>query len=393
MSNTNIEKVPFYPADILIPKDGHDSWSVVACDQFTSQPEYWEELDAKVSDRASALRVILPEAYLSDRPEERTELINATMAQYLSEGVFEEYNDAMIYVERTLPDGRVRRGIVGAVDLEAYDYTVGSKALIRATEGTVLDRIPPRVKIRENAPIELPHIMLLIDDKEDSVISNAAKGGKTVYDFELCMGGGHLKGVLIDKEAQKELILALEALCDGEDPLLFAVGDGNHSLATAKACYGASNHPLARFALAEVVNIHDSALEFEPIYRVLFGVDEQELISEFEKRFASGKKKIDCLSSVRCTQGFTDGFTVYELQSFIDEYIASHKEASVDYIHGEDVVKKLASQSGAVGFIFDGIEKSELFPYIKEKGVLPRKTFSMGEAASKRYYMEARKIK
>lgn len=393
MSKSNIEKVPFYPADILIPKKGHESWSVVACDQFTSQPEYWEELDAKVKDMPSALRVILPEAYLSDRPQERTELINATMAQYLENGVFEQYDDAMIYVERTLPDGRIRRGIVGAVDLEAYDYTVGSRALIRATEGTVLDRIPPRVKIRENAPIELPHIMLLIDDKDDSVISKASKCGKTVYDFDLCMGGGHLKGVLIDKEAQKELLQALDALCEGEDPLLFAVGDGNHSLATAKACYNASNNPLARYALAEVVNIHDAALEFEPIYRVLFGVDEKQLISEFEKRFASGKKKIEYISSAKCGCGFTDGFTVYELQSFIDEYIAEHKEVSVDYIHGEDVVKKLASQSGAVGFIFDGIEKSELFPYIKEKGVLPRKTFSMGEAASKRYYMEARKIK
>ncbi len=388
------EQVPFYAADILIPKENHEKWAVVACDQFTSQPEYWNDLAKEVEGASSALNVILPEAFLGDRAEERTLKINETMRGYLSDDIFDEYKDAMIYVERTLPDGKIRYGIVGAVDLEQYDYNKGSRSLIRATEGTVLDRIPPRVKIRENAPIELPHVMLLVDDITNAVIGGIDKERAVkLYDFDLTQGGGHLTGYLVNKAEQERIKESIALLAEGENPLLFAVGDGNHSLATAKECYSRSGEEAARYALVEVVNIHDKALEFEPIYRVVFGCDENELISAFEKRFTSGKKKIEYISKNKSGCGYTDGFTVYEIQSFLDEFVKAHEGVTVDYIHGEEVVKSLSSQPGAVGFIFDGIEKSELFPYIAENGVLPRKTFSMGEAASKRYYMEAHKIK
>ncbi len=389
-----MKKIPFTGADILLPCGGFDKWSVIACDQHTSERDYWENADKNVGCAPSTLRITLPEVYLNDADvENRIDTINKTMADYLENGVFKEYKNEMVYVERTLSDGRVRRGVVGAVDLAEYDYNVGSTSMIRATEGTVLSRIPPRVKIRKNAPLELPHIMILIDDPDNTVIPSMAEG-ETVYDTELMLDGGHIKGSLVGEVGIKRIKEALAKIAgDRENPLLFAVGDGNHSLATAKACYDPEN-PLSHCALAEIVNIHDESLDFEPIYRVVFGVGAEDMVNEAKKKFAScTENKVKCVFGGQETEFFVDGLTAGELQGFIDDYIKDKNEAECDYIHGEDAVLKLSAENNTVGFIFDGIKKSELFPYVEKHGSLPRKTFSMGEAQDKRYYMECRRIK
>jgi len=387
-------QMPFQAADILIPKDNHGKWAVIACDQFTSDREYWNKTSEIVGNAPSALNIVLPEIYLEDDDaEQRIIDINSKMTEYIENEIFDVFMDSMIFVERTMPNGKIRYGIVGAVDLEAYDYNKGATSLIRATEGTVLDRIPPRVKIRENAPIESPHIMVLIDDPAKTVIEPLISAEQTiVYDFDLMLGGGNIKGKLIDKTAQDNIITALGNLCVGENPLLFAMGDGNHSLATAKACYAANPTPLNRYALVEIVNVHDDALEFEPIYRVLFNVDTADILSKMggdghKYRYitASGDGEIG-LSA-------TSALPVGTLQNFIDDYIAANPQVKVDYIHGIEAVEKLSQAENTIGFIFDGMEKAELFPTVKQDGALPRKTFSMGEAVSKRYYMECRRIK
>lgn len=385
----------FYPASILLPKGNYEKWSVVACDQFTSEPHYWAETEKITSGTPSAYNLVLPEAYLTSDNSNRIASINENMSKYLNEGIFDEYKDAMIFVERTLPSGKIRYGIVGAVDLEEYDFSKGSNSLIRATEGTVLERIPPRVEIRKDAPLELPHVMLLIDDIERTVIEPLKNAELvTLYDFELMQGGGHLKGSLIPAELQTSILTALEALksMGGENPLLFAVGDGNHSLATAKTCYNNNPTELNRYALTEIVNIHDDALEFEPIYRVIFNVDTEDFINELSAAFTEGPKAIEWYTKDSKGEVHTSGLTVGSLQPFIDSYLARHPEAECDYIHGIDSTLSLANADNRVGLIFDGMDKSELFPFVKLKGSLPRKTFSMGEAESKRYYTEARKI-
>ena len=400
--STKQTNLPFTAADILLPKTDNTKWAVIACDQFTSEPEYWKECEAVVGSEPSALRIILPELYLEDDPDGRAENIRRTMEEYLASDIFAEYKNAMIYVERTLGDGRVRRGLVGAVDLEAYDYSKGAKSAIRATEGTVLERIPPRVKIRKGAQIESPHIMILIDDKERTVIEPLSEMPlEVVYDFDLMLGGGHLKGALLTPDAQDKVLNALEVLNESSE-MLFAMGDGNHSLATAKTCYEAdkaANSPcakLSRYALAEIVNIHDEALEFEPIYRVLFGADEAEFIAEFEKICTSDSQQKVTLITTAGEKTYslipTSALTVGSLQIFLDEYIRSHPGVKADYIHGEDSVKKLVSD-GNIGFIFEGMTKDELFPSVIADGALPRKTFSMGDARDKRYYMECRRVK
>ena len=386
----------FYSADILLPKNDFEKWSVVACDQFTSEPHYWAETEKITKGVRSTYNLVLPEAYLSKDNSEKIKGINDSMAQYLKEGVFNEYKNAMIFVERTLPAGKVRYGIVGAVDLDEYDFSKGSRSLIRATEGTVLERIPPRVEIRKDAPLELPHVMLLIDDIEKTVIEPLKNMELTVlYDFELMQGGGHLKGSLIPENIQKNILSKLEALMDkgGNDPLLFAVGDGNHSLATAKTCYNNEPNTLNKYALTEIVNIHDDALEFEPIYRVIFNIDTEDFIKELSDTFKEGEKTIEWHTKDSKGKVYTSGLTVGSLQPFIDSYLEKHPEAECDYIHGVGSTLALADAENRVGLIFDGMDKSELFPFVKEKGSLPRKTFSMGEAESKRYYTEARAIK
>ena len=388
--------IPFNSADILLPKGGFDKWAVVACDQFTSQRDYWEKVYDIVENFHSTGYLILPEAYLGDESDHSVEKINKTMEEYLGDDIFNEYKDAMIFVERTLPNGSIRYGIVGAVDLEEYDYSKNSKSQIRATEGTVIERIPPRVAIRKDASIELPHIMVLFDDPKKTVIESVKEDVKQkVYEAELMLGGGHIKGYLLTKEQQKKVTDALCAIRADvpEDGVFLAVGDGNHSLATAKECYRLDPTPLKRYALVELVNVHDDALEFEPIYRVLFDVDNADLKKAVAEAFASGKKTGTVVTENDTYTFSYDGLSAKAVQDFIDVYIASHPDVKVDYIHGEETVKELGRKKNCAAFIFDGMDKSELFPYVENNGALPRKTFSMGEAESKRYYFEARRIK
>lgn len=393
----------FIPADILLPKKDFETWAVVACDQYTGEPEYWHDVERIVGDAPSALHLILPEIYLSADNSARIGAINAHMQQYLDGGVFDEHKNSMIYVERE-SNNTVRRGIVGLIDLEDYDYQKGATSPIRATEATVLERIPPRVQIRKDAPLELPHILLLIDDPALSVIEPLAEkkdGFTQAYGFELMKDGGHIDGYFLSEEAVKAVQDALDLLIDGRDnKLLFAVGDGNHSLATAKECYRQSGDPLARYALVEIVNIHDESIEFEPIYRVMFNVDAEDFIEKFSaytdahgtgirQRFRCITPDADGELEVKATAKLPVG----TLQGFIDRYLKDNPGVTVDYIHGEEVVEKLCTKEGTIGFIFDGMEKDELFPAIVADGSLPRKTFSMGHARDKRYYIEARKIK
>lgn len=409
---TDYKKIGFKPADILLPKNTDmTAWSVVACDQYTSQPEYWEKVKNIVGDKPSTLNIIFPEIYLSEDNSARIDSINRYMKEYLENGLFEEYKNSFVYVERTIGEGKVRRGLIGAIDLEAYDFTADAKTLVRATEGTVRERIPPRVQIRIGASIESPHIMVLIDDEKKNIIEEIDKKKlPKLYDFDLMMGGGHIEGYLVTDT--DEICNKLEKMVDaqGENPLLFAMGDGNHSLATAKTCWeqiksGLSesereNHP-ARYALAEIVNIHDSSMEFEPIHRVVFHVNPSELLSEFMK--AEPSAEIDGGEGQRITAVYGDKeveitvkkpsntLEVGTLQKFLDDYVKK-TDAKIDYIHGSDVVKSLAKESDRIGFILPSMKKSDLFPAIKNDGVLPRKTFSIGEAFEKRFYLECRKI-
>ena len=411
-------------ADILLPdfnKTDAKKWAVVACDQFTSEPQYWENAENIVGDAPSTLRLILPEVYLSEG-EQRIPNINKTMKQYL-ENVLVNHPSSQIFVERTQSDGKTRRGIVAAVDLECYDYKKGASSLIRATEATVVERIPPRVAIRRDAEIELPHVILLIDDPDRTVIEPLVdEDGELAYDTELMLGGGRIRGRFLSEESKKRVANALGELTSPASmekrygdaslsPLLFAVGDGNHSLASAKAAYeevkakigdvAAAEHP-SRYALVEIMNVHDGALEFEPIYRVMFGVNPKEVLSELEV-YASSLVGGCAQQMIKYVYGDTQGeitvkapvkqLTVGTLQDFIDGYIAAHKGVSVDYIHGVGSTLALAQKPDSIGFIFEGMEKSELFKTVIYDGALPRKTFSMGHAEDKRYYMECRKIK
>ena len=394
----------FLTANILLPKGDFEKWAVVACDQYTSEPEYWKEVEKTVGNEPSALNLILPEVYLSADNSKRIEKINRTMTDYLENGVFREIENTFIYLEREVTGGKIRKGVVGLIDLENYSYEKGSKALIRATEATVLERIPPRVLIRKDAKIEMPHVMLLIDDPKCTVIEPLEKktnGFEKLYDFDLMQQSGHIKGYSVDSETAEQIKTALSALVENtEDKLLFAVGDGNHSLATAKECYNLNKTEESRYALVEIVNIHDTSLEFEPIYRVVFGVEPEKFIENFVtdlggEYFGTDAQKFTCVygeSKREFSLKPTGKLAVATLQTYLDEYLKQNKNVSIDYIHGEDVVYSLCKAENTVGFIFDGMQKSELFDAIKQDGSLPRKTFSMGHAADKRFYIEARKI-
>lgn len=403
-------KTAFGPADILLPKVADMSrWSVVACDQYTSEPEYWQKTAEIVGDAPSTLNLILPEIYLG-RPDtpDRIAGINKKIREYLSTGIFEVHKNAMVYVERTQSDGKVRKGIVGAIDLEKYDYRPGSRSEVRATEATVADRIPPRLEIRRYAEIELPHIMILIDDPQFSVIEPVSRRKDApVYDFELMQGGGHIKGYLLSESETASVENALSALGEGKE-MLFAMGDGNHSLATAKEHYerlkrenpgkDMSDHP-ARYALCEMVNLHSPALEFEAIHRIVKVSDPYKLIMEMS--LALGLSGIRSEQRVKIHRNYTvrdlyireplSALSVGSVQTFLDNYI-SENGGEIDYIHGEEALKKLAGEEGVIGFEFEPIKKYELFPAVISGGSLPRKTFSMGSADDKRYYLEARKI-
>ncbi len=415
----------FLSANILLPdfnKVDGTKWSVIACDQYTSEPEYWSKVEKIVGEAPSTLRITLPEVYLSET-EKRVPVINDEMEKYLKE-VLISNDETMIYLERTQPNGKIRRGIIGMVDLEAYDFNKGSASMIRATEGTVLSRIPPRVKIRRGAHIELPHVLMLIDDPEKTVIEPVERlkdSMKKAYDFDLMMNSGHVLGYFVDRAEQERISGALDALASpeamkkryGDDyaALLFAVGDGNHSLATAKTCYEELKKEIgeaeaaksaARYALVEVENLHDSALKFEPIYRVVFGADKDDLKKELcgyaSKLQGSGKEQKVTLVTSDGDEEFVfehpfAQLTVGTLQGFLDSYIEKHEGAEVDYIHGEDSLRKLASKDGAIGFLFDGMTKDQLFKTVICDGALPRKTFSMGHADDKRFYLECRRVK
>lgn len=416
----------FKKADILIPHDiSFEKWSVVACDQYTSEPEYWESVRQIVADAPSAYNIVFPEIYLNcNDSQSRIKNINDTMRRYIDDGVFKEYKDSLIMVERKQRNGKVRTGIIGAVDLDSYSFVQGEGSAVRATEGTVIERIPPRVKIRENAVLELPHILVLIDDREKSVVEPVAAkkdSFEKIYDFDCMMDSGHLTGYLVSEEAAESIFCALDALndtehfkkkynTDSEDVLLFAVGDGNHSLATAKTCWEnikknlaaqeCENHP-ARYALVEVMNIHDETLEFEPIHRVVFGIEPEKLIEEFYNTYDvsntdNGGQHITYMYGDVCGElyirGSESNLAVGTLQNVIDRFLKENG-GSVDYIHGDNVVKKLSKEKGNIGFLLHAPQKSELFETIISDGVLPRKTFSMGEAEDKRFYLEAKRIK
>ena len=417
--------IPFKRANILLPKNiDMTKWSVVACDQYTSEMDYWNEVEKIVGASPSTLRITLPEIFLEDSDvNERINKINDTMKEYLDEDLFYELKDSMIYLERTQADGRVREGLMGMVDLEDYSYEKGSQTLIRATEKTVIERIPPRLKVRENALLELPHIMILIDDEKKKIIEdlkNEVTNSDVVYDFDLMENGGHIKGYKLNNDSMTKVEEGLEALCDKEyfekkynvkdkGILLFAMGDGNHSLATAKANYENVkktmtpdeylNHP-SRYALVELVNLHSEALEFEPIHRVIFDTDVNKLIEELYKYYdineeGNGRyfelvtKDIDKKLYISNPKS---NIAVGSIQMFLDEYLKDNK-GKLDYIHGDETTKNMGMEENNVAILFEAMPKEELFRTVILDGALPRKTFSMGHSYDKRYYLEARKIK
>ena len=408
----------FNPADILIPRNADmTAWSVVACDQFTSEPEYWARAEALVGDKPSTLRLMLPEAYLGKpQAEDSTARINAAMRRYLDGGLFWTLENSYVYVGRTISDGRVRRGLVGALDLEEYDWSPASASPIRATEGTVEDRLPPRVKVRQDAPLEMPHIMVFIDDADNAVM-DAAQGGEKLYDFDLMLGGGHLAGYRVPDNARVDA--AVDALSDpaalaakyglaGKAPAIFAMGDGNHSLATAKKCWEAlkpaltparrETHP-ARFALVELVNIHDPAISFEPIHKVLFDTDNRDFIAAAKLYFrgAEGEGHVIRLlaggaEATLSLAGFSIGELIGECERFCQRYLKING-GRIDYVHGDGEAASLASGLGCAGILLPRMEKSELFPSVIQTGPFPKKSFSIGLGPDKRYYLECRKIR
>ena len=391
----------FMPTDILLPAEKPEKWAVIACDQYTSEPEYWENVRKTAGDAPSAFNIIFPEAFLGKNNAEKISKINSVMKSYLEGGVFKEYKNTFVYTERTLKNGKTRRGIIGLINLDNYSYEKGSKALIRATEATVKERIPARVEIRRGAYLEMPHVMLLCDDPENLLIGGLQKSidnFECLYDFDLMCGGGHIRGFAPDKAAAEALEKHTEELLrkNGGD-MLFVVGDGNHSLAAAKECAALGG---SHYALVEVVNIHDDSLEFEPIYRVLFGVEPEKVVEDFTEKCGGEYRGADA-QRFRCVYGSTEKeisvrpaskLAVGTLQAYLDDYLKAHKGAEIDYIHGENSLKKLAETRNALGFLFDGMKKEELFDAVRQDGSLPRKTFSMGEADDKRFYLECRKL-
>jgi len=433
-------------ADVLLPKAGTDlsKWAVVACDQYTSEPAYWDKVKAYVGDAPSTLAIIYPEIFLDEKdPEARIRSIRQAMSSYLSQGLFVAH-EGLVYVERHAA-GKTRCGLVLALDLEHYDYSKGSISLVRATEGTILERIPPRVKIRQGAPLESPHIMVLIDDPEGRVIDpvRSRKAAlERLYHFDLMMDSGHLDGYLVsDRAIETGVMDALAALrdpatfrgkygFDRERPvLLYAMGDGNHSLATAKAIWESTKQAATdkravmeaptRYALVEIVNVHDPALVFEPIHRVLFelapGRDPlDDLAKHYGERYkleacaslAAMKARVDApaagvqrIGVIRSTghgvvelRGADTNLPVGSLQAILDPFLKSKGAARIDYVHGTEPVDSLGRKPRNIGFYLPAMDKHELFRSVIIDGALPRKTFSMGEAFEKRFYMECRRI-
>ncbi len=421
------KRIAFSPADILLPMDcGLTKWAVVACDQYTSQPEYWERVAEYVGDAPSSLHLILPENKLnSDSVQKEIKNIHKTMEQYLKEKRFRKIEETFLYVERILANGSLRRGILGKIDLEQYSYEANSKTPVRATEGTVLSRIPPRKQVRSGAAIELPHIMVLIDDPDKTVIEPLSEQKKQMHKNYICNlmeNGGMITGYTLSKDQIDQVLLALKDLADpvrfsehynaeGKAVLTFAIGDGNHSLATAKACWEEVKkkipkkdwmaHP-ARYALVELGNLHEDSLKFDAIHRVVFDVNPTHLLQAFLTYYDGASLEKGEGHQIRYVYGKTNGtitipnpeavLEVATLQRFLDDYLAEHG-GTVDYIHGVDVVNTLTKEDNRIGFLLPPMEKEQLFPSVIFDGPMPRKTFSVGEAHDKRFYMEARKIK
>ena len=408
----------FKSTDILIPNHVEmEKWSVIACDQFTSDPAYWQRVRQAAGQGPSTIHLILPEAELGSEHEAQiVRNINAAMERYLAENVFGVYPNSYVYVERTLADGSVRPGLLGAVDLEAYDYHVGSHSAIRATEKTVLERIPPRQRVRKDAAVELPHVLMLCDDDEKSLIEPIAAVRDSLtklYDFDLMEQGGHITGWLVQGDVAAEFdkrFAAFAAAVDGKyadlgGSVLLAVGDGNHSLATAKSCYEAlkaanpgvdfSAHP-ARYSLVELENIHDPSLVFAPIHRIILDTDAQKLLADVQSVCAEGGYPVEWVIGEKSGTVYLDKakgeLAVAVLQEFLDNWL-SENAGVIDYIHGDEEVKELAKKEKAIGFLLPAMEKHQLFRGVISGGALPRKTFSMGHAREKRYYLEGRKIR
>ena len=393
--------------DILLPRaEDMGAWSVIACDQFTSEPEYWAAAEARAAEKPSTLSLMLPEAWLhTARADGADGRIADTMRRYLAEGVFQTVPDSFIYVERTLSDGRVRRGLVAALDLEQYDFTGTQRTSVRSTEGTVEERLPPRVNIRRSAPLEMPHTLLLMDDRTDSVLSLAEKAKdalEKVYDFDLMLGGGHIAGWRVSGETKAAVQSALDALDNAalqrekygdaaeNGKLTFAVGDGNHSLAAAKRFWEEKRETLpeneretdpARFALVEIENIHEPSLDFEPIHRVIFDTDKTAFAAEFTARRTEWEAEDKTL-----------GERVAAAESFCRAYITAHG-GYIDYIHGDDTARSFGEKPNCAAVLLPPVEKSGLFLSVLKNGALPKKSFSMGNARDKRYYLECRKIR
>lgn len=408
MSITRIPKV-------LLPKKNIDmsKWSVVACDQFTSEPEYWSELEGFVGDAPSALKLIYPEVYLqAPDKNQRVEDINKNMKEYIKQDIFDEV-ESLILVDRCLSSGVHRLGLMLEVDLEEYEYTPDAKSLIRATEKTVVERLPARIELRRGAVLELPHIMLLMDDGGKDILKKVYSKRddfEVVYDFDLSLGGGHLTGYKVQKG--QSLLKQIQSLASKEiiaqkyydvAPILFAVGDGNHSLATAKECWNEIKPTLspaerkthfARFALCELVSVYDDGLQFESIHRLIMNVNEHFI--EFLQSMLGGSATTKAIFEDKEYLININNYppaAIADLQSAIDVYLANHKEASIDYIHGDSNLLEVAKKSHSVALFMPNFGKMQLFDHIARKGVLPRKAFSMGHAEDKRYYTEAKKIK
>lgn len=392
----------FTPADILLPRvEDMTKWSCIACDQFTSEPEYWREAERLVGNAPSTLRLMLPEAWLGLRDSAaETRKIYAAMSDYVNRGLFETVENSYIYVERTLPSGAVRRGLVGKLDLECYDWAPGSTTPVRATEGTVESRLPARVAVRRGASLEMPHIMVFLDDPENALIPSAA-GGELRYDFELMQGGGRIRGSRVSGETAERLCAALDT---PEGAVRFAMGDGNHSLAAAKRCWEQikptlneterDTHP-ARYALAELVNIHDEAVTFEPIHRVLLDTDPRGFLEEAAARLPRGAGQSVTILAGKREMTIDTGLPLGKLVALADELLtdwAREHGGLPDYIHGDGEARALGQTAASLGLLLPRLEKSELFPYITEHGPYPKKSFSIGHARDKRYYLECRSI-
>ena len=415
----------FDRADILLPRDcDMTKWSVVACDQFSSQPEYWAALEAATAGVPSTLHLMFPEAYLETRDQfAEAEKINAEMDRYLAEGVFRTLPDSYVYIERTLRSGVVRRGLLGVLDLDAYDYSKGSVSPIRATEGTIESRLPPRVRVREGAALEMPHIMVFIDDPENGVMGllDAEKNSlPALYDFDLCADGGHIRGWQVSGAAADALEAALDKLADpamlrarygDAAPVIYAMGDGNHSLATAKKCWEAikptlsaaerETHP-ARYSLVELVNIHDEAITFEPIHKVLFETDPGAFLDEVGAALSALGGDASTSHTLRLVTaagerelticGLTIGQIIGAAEEACQAYLAAHG-GKIDYIHNDDTALGMGRRPDGAAVLLPRMEKGELFPSIVRSGPFPKKSFSIGHAQDKRYYLECRKIK